>query len=161
MFSHGIQKLLEVDGEPSAQQEDEDVVENPIIQAVGQEGLQQGILWKIRDEVIEGSVETGNVVESDLEKEETQEAHCSHAAHHRDPQGHEEIEPEEDHEEVEMVLGQPEEKELEEFQATGKLGTVEDDVRSDVEEGPEKVGNENGAEAPLHEVHIVKGFVDV
>lgn len=69
---HDVLEFPDVDREPASQQKDEDVVENPVIQAVGKERLQQGILRKIGYEVVEGGIEAGEIVEADLTQQEKQ-----------------------------------------------------------------------------------------
>ena len=159
IFLHKIPEFITVDGKPSSQQEDEEVVKHPIVQTIEKERLQQGILRKVGNEVIKGSVEAGKVIKGDLKEEQDEKIPLSHVAHHGDPEGHEQVEPEEDHQKVKVVLGESEEQELCELPWPGNRDAVKEDVDGDVKEGPKKIGNEHRTETALHELQVAKGLV--
>ena len=161
IFLHECMELIYMHGQPSAEKEDEDVMEHPIIQAIGKEGFEEGIVGEIGDIVIEGRAETGNIVERNLEQEQQSKAPQIHTAYHGNPYGHEKIEPQEDDQEIEVIVGDAEEEEPAKFRRARERGGVEDVVYREIEKRPEQVGNQHRAEAALQEIFVVESFVDV
>lgn len=77
--------------------------------------------------------------------------------HHPDPKRHQEVEPEQDDKEVELVLCIAEEQEDDEMQRIGKAHTVEPAIVQKVEEGPDEIRHQHRLEPALQKKAEVEG----
>lgn len=142
--------------EPAAEQEDEEVVHDPVVEAVHEEGLQQRAVGQAVDVGVEADAIARPVVEGDLQDHQPREAFWADALYPVDPERHEQVEPQEDHEEVELVFRRAEEQQPAEPHGVRETRVVEDTVVQDVEDRPHEVGDEHGLEALLEEEAIVE-----
>lgn len=86
-----------------AEHEDEQVVQDDVVQTEVESVLDEGIVGMDRPDITGIEVE-GHVGEE--EKSKRQPRCFIHEAQERPPQGHEEVEPQEDDQEVNMIHGQ-------------------------------------------------------
>ena len=147
-------------GEVAADDEDEDVVEHPIIEAIEQETLEHGIFHAV-NHGIEGNIETRKVVEGDLQREEEQKPFAVDMLYYGNPKRHEEVEPNEDYEEVKLVLGIAEENEGRERERLWKADAIKPAVMQEVEERPDEIRQDDGTRALLQEVAIAERLVQI
>ena len=136
-------------------------MEHPVVEAIHEEWLQQGIIWQSVDIGVEGDREARPVVKEHLEYEQCGESAQAHAAHEGNPERHEQVEPEQDDEEIELVFRTAEEEQPTEVERRRQPGTVEQSVMDDVEQRPDEIGDEHGLDAPQVELAGSKRSVDI
>ena len=158
---HEFLERIAAHGEPAAEKENEEIVEHPVVQAVEEEGFEQGVLGEIGDIVIEGRIETGKIIEGNLQEKENGHAFLPHAADHEDPERHEKIKPQKDHEKVEVVLGEAEKEHPDKLRGIRDRGLVDPMVHDDIEYGPKGIGQKDRTEAARHEIPVAKGLAGV
>ena len=69
MFFHKVHELIAVNGKPAPQQEDEEVMEHPIIEAVHQKRLENAVIGQAVNVEVEGRVEARPVVKGNLQNQ--------------------------------------------------------------------------------------------
>ena len=114
--------------EIAAEYEDEDVVYDPVVQAVHEERLEKGMVGQRVDERVERDGEARPVVEAQLRDEEQDQAGLARTPHDGNPERHEQVEPDQDHEEVELVFCRAEEQDAQEVQRVGEADAVEEAI---------------------------------
>lgn len=161
VFLHEALEFLDVHRKIAAEHEDEDVVNDPVVEAVHEEWLEQGVVGQRVDERVERHGEARPVVEAQLRDEEQDQADFARAPHDGNPERHEQVEPDQDHEEVKLVFRRAEEQDAYKVQRVGEADAVEQAIVQQVEGGPDEVRDEDRTEALLHEGPVVERLVDV
>ena len=91
-------------GEIPAEQEDKDVVHDPIVQAIKEQRAQECSLGQAVNIEVERTVKARPVVEPNLHEQDHSEQRQRHAREQHPPERHQQIEPDQDHHKVELVL---------------------------------------------------------
>ena len=69
MFFHKVHELIAVNGKPAPQQENEEVMEHPIIEAVHQKGLENAVIGQAVNVEVEGCIKARPVVKGHLQNQ--------------------------------------------------------------------------------------------
>ena len=104
MPCHQRAERVKMQGDVSAEQEDKDVVHDPVVQPIEEQRTQQRPLGQSVDVEIERRIKTRPVVKCDLHEENRREQRQGHTREEDAPERHQQIEPDQDHHEVELVL---------------------------------------------------------
>lgn len=74
-----------MDGKPSAQDKDKQIVHDPIVQAIEKKRLEHGSVRQAVNKQIEGCAEAGPVVKGNLRDQENGQTHCAGPTYDPDP----------------------------------------------------------------------------
>ena len=110
MFFHKVHELIAVNGKPAPQQEDEEVMEHPIIEAVHQKRFENAVIGQAVNVEVEGCIKARPLVKGHLQNQQDAQTVKGQATYYGNPKGHQEIEPQENDHEVELILGIAEEQ---------------------------------------------------
>ena len=161
VVAHEVHEGSDVNGQPPTQNKDEDVVEHPVVQTVHKERFKPGAIRKAIDEDVEAHAEAGPVVKRKLCDEQQREADGTGPADHPDPERHQQIEPEKDDQEIQLVFRIAEEQDRQQVQWIREADSVEQAVMGQIEYRPDKVRNQYGLETALQEVPIVERCIHI
>ena len=157
VFFQPVRDAAEVFCREGAEHEDEQVVQDDVVQTEVESVLDEGIVGMDRPDITGIEVE-GHVGEE--EKSKRQPRCFIHEAQERPPQGHEEVEPQEDDQEVNMIHGQAVPQGAEKGVRLEDTEVVADDRYVDhVKQGPGQVGDEDRPQAAPQVVFIDEGLV--
>ena len=101
------------------------------------------------------------VLKVTLKLEKEQKPLAVDMLYYGNPKRHEEVEPNEDYEEVKLVLGIAEENEGRERERRWKADTIKPAVMQEVEERPDEIRQDDGTRAFLQEAAIAERLVQI
>ena len=93
-----------MEGDIAAEEEDKDVVHDPVVQAIEEKGAPERPLGQSVDVEIECCIEARPVVKGNLDGEDAHEQRERHAAQEDAPERHQEVEPDQNDHKVELIL---------------------------------------------------------
>ena len=103
VFLHELVECVHMYSEPAANHEDEHIVDDPVIQTIQEKWFEKWVFHAV-DHEIEACAEAGKIVNGNLQKEKQAEVPPVCTADHIDPERHQQVEPDEDDQEVKLVL---------------------------------------------------------
>ena len=152
MLFHECHEIINMNCQPAAQHKYEYIVHDPVVQAIQQKRLQQGGIRQTVNEKVQGSAEAGPVVKNKLGKEQSCQSFYADAADNLDPKRHQQVEPEQDNEKIELVFGIAEKQENQQAGKIGEPDTIQPAVMKQVKDRPYKIGNKNRLSPAFHEI---------
>ena len=154
---HPCTKSIKMKGNIAAEQEDKDVVHDPVVQPVEEQGAQERPLGQPIDVEVERGAEARPVVESNLHEKDTGKQRQCHAREQYPPERHQEVKPDQDHHEVELVLRIPEKENPRQREERREADTIGVRIVDQIEERPHEVGDDDRTPAPHEEIPIGEG----
>ena len=145
-------------GEIPAEQEDKDVVHDPIVQAIKEQRAQECSLGQAVNIEVERTVKARPVVERDLRGEQNAEARERHMPQQDAPERHEEVEPDEDDHEVELIFRIPKEEYPRNGEQRRYAHTVMPRIVEDVKERPHEIGQGDRVPPPPEKCAVGKRY---
>ena len=156
MPCHQRAERVKMQGDVSAEQEDKDVVHDPVVQPIKQQRAQKRSLGEPVDVEIERRIEARPVVERDLQNEDACQQRQGHVAQEEAPKRHQQIEPDQDDHEIELILCIAEEENARQGEKRREARPVIPRVMHDVKERPDKIRNDDRTPAPREEISVGK-----
>ena len=152
---HPCAERIEMQSDIAAEQEDKDIVHDPVVQSIEEQRAQECPLRQSVDVEIERRVKARPVVKRNLHDEDSCEQRQCHTRKEHAPERHQQIEPNQDHHEVELVLRISEEEDPRQCNERWKADSVCICVVQKIEERPHEVGDHNRTSAPHEKIPIV------
>ena len=153
---HPRAECLPVESDIAAEEEDKDVVHDPVVQAIEEKGAPERPLGQSVDVEIECCIEARPVVKGNLDGEDAHEQWERHAAQEDAPERHQEVEPDQNDHEVELILCIAEKEDARNGQNRRKSDPVVPCVVKKIKERPNEVGNDDSMRAAREKIPIGK-----
>ena len=144
MAAHKRLERIKVYGEIAADDKDENIMKHPVVEPIEQEALQHGIFHAV-DHRVEFDIEAGKIIESDLQYEEEKQPFAVDLPYERNPKRHENIKPDEKHEEVKLVFCIAEEEQGSERKRCRETDRIKPAVMYEIKERPYEIRQDDGA----------------